>query len=114
MLGQYQSALAALPKAFNASLTRCSPLLDAFNPESDVTALIERARTGPFRPTAHLFESRQLGEYAADGVFGLDLRKWGAAAWGDGEGAGDAIPGVITSLLEALSEKYKVLPSDDG
>jgi hypothetical protein len=114
VLQQYQAALGLLPTALSASLTRSAPLLDAFIPESDATALIEHARTGPFRPVAHLFESRQLGEYAADGVFGLDLGKWGAAAWGEGESGTDSIPNVITALLNALNEKYKELASDDG
>ncbi|KAG9123785.1 hypothetical protein FRC07_013964, partial [Ceratobasidium sp. 392] len=113
VLQQYQSALGSLSPSIGASVARIGSLLDAFVPESDATALIERSRTGPFRPVAHLFESRQLGEYAADGVFGLDLGKWGAAAWGEGESGTDAIPGIITSLLEALTEKYKGLPSDE-
>ncbi|KAG9083124.1 hypothetical protein FS749_006281 [Ceratobasidium sp. UAMH 11750] len=113
VLQQYQAALGSLTPALGASVARIGPLLDAFVPESDATALIEHARTGPFRPVAHLFESRQLGEYAADGVFGLDLGKWGAAAWGEGESGVDTIPGVVTALLSALTEKYKDLPSDE-
>ncbi|KAG8744195.1 hypothetical protein FRC10_010661 [Ceratobasidium sp. 414] len=114
VLQQYQAALGSLTPALGASVARIGPLLDAFVPESDAAALIEHARTGPFRPVAHLFESRQLGEYAADGAFGLDLGKWGAAAWGEGESGVDTIPGVITALLDALAEKYKNLPSDEG
>ncbi|KAH7335300.1 hypothetical protein B0J17DRAFT_669538 [Rhizoctonia solani] len=113
VLQQYQASLAALPNALSTSITRSKPLIDAFTPETDATALIERARTGPFRPTAHLFESRQLGEYITDGHFGLDLGKWGAAAWGEGEAAPDAIPNVITALLGALEAKYPTLPSDE-
>ncbi|KAG8687764.1 hypothetical protein FRC08_011783, partial [Ceratobasidium sp. 394] len=63
---------------------------------------------------AALYQFRpKLGEYAADGVFGLDLGKWGAASWGEGESGVDTIPGVITALLSALTEKYKDLPSDE-
>ncbi|CAE6481960.1 unnamed protein product [Rhizoctonia solani] len=113
VLQQYQAALATLPNALNTSITRSKPLIDAFTPEADATALIERARTGPFRPTAHLFENRQLGEYITDGHFGLDLGKWGAAAWGEGEAAPDAVPSVITALLGALEAKYPTLPSDE-
>ncbi|QRV88863.1 Rho-GTPase-activating protein [Ceratobasidium sp. AG-Ba] len=113
VLQQYQAALSSFTPALGASVARIAPLLDAFVPESDATALIEHYRTGPFRPVAHLFESRQLGEYAADGAFGLDLGKWGAAAWGEGESGVDAIPSVITSLLAALDQKYKELPSDE-
>ncbi|KAJ1306794.1 hypothetical protein OPQ81_007780 [Rhizoctonia solani] len=113
VLQQYQAALATLPNALSTSITRSKPLIDAFTPEADATALIERARTGPFRPTAHLFENRQLGEYITDGHFGLDLGKWGAAAWGEGEAAPDAIPNVITALLGALEAKYPTLSSDE-
>ncbi|CAE6519375.1 unnamed protein product [Rhizoctonia solani] len=116
VLQQYQAALATLPNALTTSISRSKPLIDAFTPEADATALIERARTGPFRPfrpTAHLFENRQLGEYITDGHFGLDLGKWGAAAWGEGEAAPDAIPNVITALLGALEAKYPTLPSDE-
>ncbi|CAE6441078.1 unnamed protein product [Rhizoctonia solani] len=113
VLQQYQAALANLPTALSTSITRSKPLIDAFTPEADATALIERARTGPFRPTAHLFENRQLGEYITDGHFGFDLGKWGAAAWGEGEAAPDAIPNVITALLGALEAKYPTLPSDE-
>ncbi|CAE6425835.1 unnamed protein product [Rhizoctonia solani] len=113
VLQQYQAALATLPNALNTSIARSKPLIDAFTPEADATALIERARTGYFRPTAHLFENRQLGEYITDGHFGLDLGKWGAAAWGEGEAAPDAIPSVITALLGALEAKYPSLPSDE-
>ncbi|CCO28439.1 Rho-GTPase-activating protein 8 [Rhizoctonia solani AG-1 IB] len=113
VLQQYQAALSSLPNALNASIARSKPLIDAFTPETDATALIERARTGPFRPTAHLFENRQLGEYITDGHFGLDLGKWGAAAWGEGEAAPDAIPSVITALIGALEAKYPSLASDE-
>lgn len=85
-------------------------------------ALIERYRTGPFRPDPKIYESIT---HEMDSSFGIDLRKWA------GEGAfqqirsigtvdemqsevirGD-LPPVLSALLEALRLAYSKLPSDD-
>lgn len=103
MLLQYQGTISTLPKSLGPSLEQSSTLLTSFQPESDLTVAIERYRTGPFRPQAHVYER------ADDVVFGLDLRKWAA-----GGGEENAIPMVVKGLLEGLEEGYKRLPDDNG
>jgi len=94
-------------------MERSGTLISAYQPDSDLTALIERYRTGPFRPEAQVYES--IAHDEADAVFGIDLRREGA--WRvdnqDNDGPG-VIPQVISALLSALEEAYKQLPTDLG
>ncbi|EGN96599.1 hypothetical protein SERLA73DRAFT_170049 [Serpula lacrymans var. lacrymans S7.3] len=113
VLLQYQGTLAHLPKAIDASIERSGTLVAAFQPESDLTALIERYRTGPFRPVPQLYESVAHDE--SDVVFGIDLRKWAEGGWNTlttGEDKREHIPPVLTALLDGLTESYKRLPND--
>lgn len=115
VLLQYQGTLANLPKSLEPSLERSATLIAAYQPESDLTALIERYRTGPFRPHAHVYESVSHDEN--DVVFGIDLRKWAEGGWHaltTGEEKKDLIPPVITALLTGLDEAYRRLPNDSG
>lgn len=116
VLLQYQGTLANLPKSFEPSLERSSTLIASYNPDSDLTALIERYRTGPFRPDPQVYESVAHDE--SDVVFGIDLRKWSAGGWTPlAAGGGDdkqVIPSVVTALLAGLSEAYKKIPEDAG
>lgn len=99
-------------------MDRASTLIASYQPESDLTALIERYRTGPFRPTAHVYES--VSHEGTDVVFGIDLLKWaGESGWAalrvpEDEKKKDAIPPVLSSLLQALDVSYGKLASDDG
>lgn len=80
-----------------------------------MTALIERYRTGPFRPDAQVYESVAHDE--SDVVFGIDLRKWAEGGWSmitSEEEKKDVFPPVITALLAGLSEAYGKLPNDSG
>ncbi|KAI0051035.1 hypothetical protein FA95DRAFT_1555078 [Auriscalpium vulgare] len=114
VLLQYHGTLLNLPKAFQASLERENSHIAAYLPESDLSALIERYRTGPFRPHPQVYESVAHDE--PDVLFGLDLRKWAEGGWGtvvNGEEKKDLVPPVLTTLLDGLTEAYKQLPNDD-
>ena len=112
---QYQGIVANTPKGLEQSNERSATLIAAYQPESDLTALIERYRTGPFRPTAQIYESISHDE--ADDAFGIDLRKWAEGGWHEltsGEDKKDLIPPVVTALFKGLDEAYKRLPNDAG
>jgi hypothetical protein len=112
---QYQGTLANLPKALESSLDRSATLVASYQPESDLTALVERYRTGPFRPEAHIYESVSHDE--SDVVFGIDLRRWADGGWAaivNGETKKDLVPAVFTALLAGLESAYGTLPNDSG
>ncbi|KAG6328564.1 hypothetical protein ID866_10525, partial [Astraeus odoratus] len=113
VLLQYHGTLANLPKAFDPTLERSATFIAMYQPESDLTALIERYRTGPFRPVPQLYESVAHDE--SDVVFGIDLRKWAEGGWSaltSGEEKRDIIPPVLTALLDALKGAYTKLDND--
>ncbi|KAG2157826.1 uncharacterized protein EDB93DRAFT_818604 [Suillus bovinus] len=113
VLLQYQGTLATIPKAFEPSIERSATLVASYQPDADLTALMERYRTGPFRPVPQLYESVAHDE--SDVVFGIDLRKWAEGGWNaltSGEEKKDLIPPVLTALLNALNETYDRLPND--
>lgn len=117
MLLQYQGTLANIPKALEATNDRSKTLIASYQPESDLKALIERYRTGPFHPTPQVYESLVHDE--ADVVFGIDLRKWSEGGWealtsGGGEQKKELIPGVLSALLGGVKEAYGRLPNDVG
>ncbi|KAL9713703.1 Rho-GTPase-activating protein 8 [Leucoagaricus gongylophorus] len=114
VLLQFQGTLANLPKAVYPSIERQATLIAAYQPESDLTALIERYRTGPFRPDPQISES--FAHEESDVVFGIDLRKWAEGGWftlTSGEEKKDIIPLVVTALLNGLDEAYPKMPNDD-
>lgn len=116
MLSQYHACLEGSPQVIGSSLERSSTLIASYQPEADLRALIEQYRTGPFRPTAHVYESVAHDE--ADVVFGIDLRKWAdLGVWSPAGGSSenkDVIPPVLVALFTALKEAYAKLPSDAG
>ncbi|KAF9646360.1 hypothetical protein BDM02DRAFT_3099970 [Thelephora ganbajun] len=107
---QYQGSISSLRKSYEASADRSSTIISAYNPDSDLKALIERYRTGPFRPRAHVFES--ITHEEGDSVFGIDLRKWAEGGWGSDEIRRDSLPPVLTTLLNALNVQYGKIPDD--
>lgn len=116
VLLQYQGTLSTLSKKIQPSIEQSSTLIAAFQPESDLVALMERYRTGPFRPTAHVYES--VAHDATDVFFGLDLRKWaGESSWptlrGAPEDQKDVIPPILTALLSTLKNSYAKMQSDE-
>ncbi|OAX43944.1 hypothetical protein K503DRAFT_610472 [Rhizopogon vinicolor AM-OR11-026] len=113
VLLQYHGTLANIPKAFEPSIERSATLVASYQPDADLTALMERYRTGPFRPAPQLYESVAHDE--SDVVFGIDLRKWAEGGWNaltSGEEKKDLIPPVLTALLDALNDAYGRLPND--
>lgn len=115
VLLQYHGTLANLPKAFEPTLEKSGTLIASYQPDSDLAALMERYRTGPFRPVPQLYESVAHDE--SDVVFGIDLRKWAEGGWNaltSGERKKETVPPVLTALLDGLTESYTRLPKDDG
>ncbi|KAF5316623.1 hypothetical protein D9619_006671 [Psilocybe cf. subviscida] len=118
VLLQYQGTIANLPKSLEPPIERSATLVASFQPESDLTALVERYRTGPFRPNPHIYES--LSHDESDVVFGIDLRKWSEGGWyeltqGSDSSAGDKkalIPPVLSALLAGLDAAYERVPND--
>ncbi|CAK5273950.1 unnamed protein product [Mycena citricolor] len=113
VLLQYHATLANLPKGLEQTNETSATLIAAYLPESDLNALIERYRTGPFRPEAQVYES--VSHVETDVVFGIDLRRWAEGGWdaiSSAEPRKHDIPPVVTSLLAALTEAYSKLPSD--
>lgn len=116
VLTQYHNCVSGGPKNIGASLEHSSTLIAAYHPEADLKALIEQYRTGPFRPTAHVYESVAHDE--ADVVFGIDLRKWAdLGLWspsGSPEKKEDVLPPVLVVLLKGLKDAYPKLADDAG
>lgn len=118
VLLKYHASLSNQTSFIQPSIERASTLIAAYQPESDLSALIERYRTGPFRPRPHVYES--VSHDGTDVVFGIDLRKWaGESGWAairvpEDEKKKDIIPEVLSSLLLALDQAYSKLPSDEG
>ncbi|KAF9266919.1 hypothetical protein L218DRAFT_1074764 [Marasmius fiardii PR-910] len=114
VLLQFQGTLANLPKSLESSFDRQSTLITAYQPETDLTALIERYRTGPFRPDPQIYESVFHDE--CDTVFGIDIRKWSDGGVGllsvSTPEKKEAIPEVVSALLKALNSAYEKLPND--
>ncbi|KAJ6621349.1 hypothetical protein B0H10DRAFT_2432380 [Mycena sp. CBHHK59/15] len=113
VLLQYHGTVSNLPKSLEPSNELSGTLIAAYLPESDLNALIERYRTGPFRPEAQVYES--VSHIETDVVFGIDLRRWAEGGWdavSSGEPRKHEIPPVVTALLSALTEAYGKLPND--
>ena len=115
VLLQYQGTLANLPSALQTSVDRSSTLIASYQPEADLRALIERYRTGPFKPAAHVYES--LTHEECDVYFGIDLRRWSEGSWDSLHSDAppkDNLPEVLTALLNTLDAVYPKLPNDSG
>ncbi|KAJ6591706.1 hypothetical protein DFH09DRAFT_182307 [Mycena vulgaris] len=113
VLLQYHGTMSNLPKSLEPSNERSGTLIAAYLPESDLNALIERYRTGPFRPEAQVYES--VSHIETDVVFGIDLRRWAEGGWdtvSSGEPRKHVMPPVVDALLNALTEAYGRLPND--
>ena len=110
VLLQFHGTLSNLPRALEAPLERSASHIAAYLPDSDLSALIERYRTGPFRPHPQVYESVTHDE--SDVLFGIDLRKWNAL---QEEGQNKPlVPLVLTTLLDGLTQVYLELPNDLG
>ncbi|KAI0664187.1 hypothetical protein C8Q70DRAFT_1049696 [Cubamyces menziesii] len=113
VLTQYYNCLSKVSKAYSGNNERVETLIASYQPEQDIKVLIERCRTGPFRPVAQVYESISHDE--SDVVFGIDLRRWADSAFWNAASPGEKreeAPPVLTALLGALFEAYPKLPSD--
>ncbi|ODO07026.1 hypothetical protein I350_04393 [Cryptococcus amylolentus CBS 6273] len=117
VLKEYEHTLAKLPSRL-ANIQQSTALsVEAFNPDTDLKALIEGNRTGPFRPQAYVYES--LESDLPDVNFGIDLRRWsGERGWKSLVGASTkrskgAIPEVLEAMLRALNEMYEDLSEEE-
>jgi len=115
VLLQFHGTLANLPRALEAPLERSASHIAAYLPDSDLSALIERYRTGPFHPQPQVYES--LAHDESDVLFGIDLRRWSEGGWSTLHGEAQdkpPIPPVLTALLDGLQQAYPKLPNDGG
>ncbi|KAH9935934.1 uncharacterized protein BXZ73DRAFT_89427 [Epithele typhae] len=113
VLAQYHTELGKLSTSYSSSTVHVETLMTSFQPESDIKVLIERSRTGPFRPVAQVYES--IAHDESDVVFGIDLRKWADSAYWNVTAPGEKkeeVPPMLSALLAALVEAYPKLPSD--
>ena len=115
VLLQFHGTLSNLPRALEAPLERSASHIAAYLPDSDLSALIERYRTGPFRPHPQVYESVAHDE--SDVLFGIDLRRWFEGDWSslhDEAQNKPLVPPVLTTLLDGLTQAYLKLPNDLG
>jgi hypothetical protein len=115
VLLQFHGTLSNLPRALEAPLERSASHIAAYLPDSDISALIERYRTGPFRPQPQVYESVAHDE--SDVLFGIDLRRWSEGGWSSLHGEVQnrpLVPPVLTTLLDGLTQAYPQLPNDAG
>lgn len=77
--------------------------MDLVRPERDVLAIIERLRTGPFRPRPTMFVSHYSEPPLQN--FGIDLRKFEETLGKDDS----RMPPVLSFLLDYVTEKYETL-----
>ncbi len=115
VLLEFQGTLSNLPRALEAPLERSASHIAAYLPDSDLSALIERYRTGPFRPQPQVYETVAHDE--SDVLFGIDLRRWSEGGWSSPHDEAQnkpLVPPVLTILLEGLTQAYLKLPNDLG
>ncbi|KAN0102514.1 hypothetical protein V8E52_011358 [Russula decolorans] len=113
VLLQFHGTLSNLPRALEAPLERSASHIAAYLPDSDLSALIERYRTGPFRPHPQVYESVAHDE--SDVLFGIDLRRWFEGGWSSLHDEAQnklLVPPVLTTLLDGLTQAYLKLPND--
>lgn len=101
-----------MPKALESTNERSTTLVASYQPESDLKALIERYRTGPFHPLPQVYES--IAHDESDIPFGIDLRKWAPPGPDGAANSKELYPNVLSALLEGMKVGYGKLPSDAG
>ncbi|OAV95122.1 hypothetical protein PTTG_03869 [Puccinia triticina 1-1 BBBD Race 1] len=115
-------AAKAVIMGFNAALATLNPkmeklaadavvLNESFSPEGDVSALVERYRTGPFRPSPVLFHSYRSHETRVN--FGIDLSKWHNCQHVDYSEDFNDVPPILTRLIALLEKGLPRLANDD-
>jgi hypothetical protein len=119
VLKEYHRLQASLPGALQPSFETSELLLDAYSPASDLDALIQRYRTGAFRPQVDVYEP--FADAKANVVFGGDVYRWAESIdWklpGEKEQEVEdstLLHPVVRALLNQLKTGYADLPDDDG
>ncbi|KAI9620090.1 hypothetical protein KEM48_008365 [Puccinia striiformis f. sp. tritici PST-130] len=107
----FNAALATLNPKMDKLAEQANVLNESFSPENDVNALVERYKTGPFRPSPILFHSYRSNESRV--YFGIDLSKWHNSQQGDTEDDFNDVPPILTRLLNILEKTYPKLSNDD-
>ncbi|KAG0144242.1 hypothetical protein CROQUDRAFT_80137 [Cronartium quercuum f. sp. fusiforme G11] len=104
----FNAALATLIPKMKTIAEASAVVHESFSPEADVAALVERYRTGPFRPTPVLFHSAK-GQMSPNVNFGIDLGLWHVSQT-DEQALVDVHP-VLSRLLSTLEQKYPTIES---
>ncbi|PLW41724.1 hypothetical protein PCASD_05652 [Puccinia coronata f. sp. avenae] len=115
-------AAKAVIMGFNAALATLNPKMDklaadavvlneSFSPEGDVSALVERYRTGPFRPSPVLFNSYRSHETRVN--FGIDLSRWHNSQQVDDSEEFNETPPLLTRLMAVLEKSYPKMSNDE-
>ncbi|KAH9819943.1 hypothetical protein DFH28DRAFT_1021481 [Melampsora americana] len=101
----FNAALATLIPRMKQTAEESDILNESFVPESDVAALVERYRTGPFRPSPVLFHSCRGSAYQVN--FGIDLGRWYLSQ----DDQSVHVPPIFSRLLKNLEEKCQKIES---
>jgi hypothetical protein len=114
VLKEYIRITSAYIKNMQNQIDPASILFESFVPNNDLSALISRYRTGPFRPTVTVFEP--LDKNMSQTVFGLDLRRWAfGTRWvlpkEEGTSSLAMVPGPLRAMLERLDDGYADMKS---
>ncbi|EGG07249.1 uncharacterized protein MELLADRAFT_77642 [Melampsora larici-populina 98AG31] len=101
----FNAALGTLIPKMKKTAEESDVLNESFVPESDVAALVERYRTGPFRPSPVLFHSfKGLPDQVN---FGIDLGRWYLSQ----DDQQVVVPPIFSRLLKTLEEKCNSIES---
>lgn len=108
----FNAALASLIPKLTRTADESGVLHESFSPDSDVAALVERYRTGPFRPSPIVFHSCK--GYMPQVNFGIDLSKWHNSQNATDTDVLYDVPPILTHLLTILEKKYPTIESHSG
>lgn len=103
----YNATLASLNTPLQLSSERSALLQESFVPFSDLNSIIERYRTGPFRPKPAVWID--FYHEQTDIRFGIDLKHWR-----DTHEKEETIPDIVSIILQAIQQGYEKLPSTEG
>ena len=107
VISTFNNTLASLNTPLQLSSERSALLQETYQPMSDLNSIIERYRTGPFRPRPNVWVD--FYHEQTDVRFGLDLKHWR-----DTHDKMEELPDVIRELLSALKDGYEKLANDEG
>ena len=103
----YNATIAGLNTPLQLSSERSALLGEAYLPSHDLNSVIERYRSGPFRPKPNVWTDFYHEE--TDVRYGIDLRHWR-----DTHDKAVKMPDLVEQLLTALHEGYPKRTDDEG